>query len=148
MKRIVMLAAAVLMAAVMMVGCSGSASFKDGTYKATAKNASHGWTDYLEVTVKDGKITAVDYDSLDEAGNRKSESQEYEDQMKGYGSEIGPMEFFPEYEQKLLDNQTADFDAVAGATTSGNSLKELFDQLRKNMVNGDTTEVIVDNVVE
>lgn len=147
MKKMIALTMTVLLVAAMMVGCAGTPDFKDGTYKATAMNDSHGWTDFLEVTVEGGKIVSVDYDSLDADGNRKSESEEYEAQMKEYGSAIGPIEFYPEYEKKLLDSQTADVDAVAGATTSGATMKELFDQLRKYMVNGDTTEVMVDNTV-
>ena len=146
-KRITLVLIGVLTAS-MMTGCYGTPNFKDGTYKATAQNASHGWTDFLEVTVENGKITKVDFDALDEDGNRKSESEEYEAQMKEYGSEIGPMEFYPEYEKKVVAEQSADVDAVAGATTSGKMLKELFDPLRKSMVNGEPAEITVENAVE
>ena len=149
MKKMIALALAALMSAVLFAGCSNGGSsddWKDGTYRASYKNAHYGWTEYLEVTVKDGKITEADFDGLNEEGTRKSEDEAYEQSMKDGGSDVGPMEFYAMYEQKLLDKQNAkDVDAVATATSSGDSLKELFAALEKNMAKGDTKEVIVDN---
>ncbi|WP_066714336.1 FMN-binding protein [Clostridium sp. Marseille-P299] len=46
-------------------------SLKDGTYDAVGKE-DHGWTSEVSVTVKDGKITNVVWDSVDANGNKKS----------------------------------------------------------------------------
>lgn len=145
MKKVFALAIAVMMAAAMFVGC-GDKGMKDGTYKATFKNASYGWTEYVELTVSGGKITAADFDAVNEAGDRKSENEEYEKSMRDSGATTGPMEFYAEYEQKLLDKQKVDdVDAIATASESLESLKTLVKALEKNMAKGDTTEVVVDN---
>ena len=46
-------------------------SLKDGTYEAVGKE-ENGWTSEVSVTVKDGKITNVVWDSVDASGNKKS----------------------------------------------------------------------------
>lgn len=144
MKKSIALAGAILMTALLFTGCS-TGGWKNGAYRASFQNPHYGWTEFLEVTVKDGKITAVDFDSLKD-GKRKSEDADYEQSMKEGGAEVGPREFYPEYEKRLLNKQNAkDVDVVATATTSGDALKELFSALEKNMKKGDTKEVIVKN---
>lgn len=142
MKKFFATIVAALTVASMFTGC-GAATLKDGTYKAKLSEDSHGWTDYVEVTIADGKISAVDFDSLNEAGDKKSENQEYEDSMVPV-SGIGPMTFFKKYEDDLLAKQDADkVDLVAGATDSGNKFKKMVKELKKNMEKGDTSELIV-----
>lgn len=144
MKKIALFCMAALLAASMLVGCSQSGEMKDGTYRAKFAEPSHDWTEYVEVTVKDGKITNVDFDALNADGDRKSENQEYQEMMTSAGSDIGPMDFYADYNQKLLDAQDASkVDAIAGATNSGINLKTLMSALSGNISSGDTTEVIV-----
>ena len=147
MKKVISLVLASLMVAVMFVGCNNSnaSEMKDGTYKASFKNPEHNWTEYVELTVKDNKITAVTFDAVNADGELKSQNQEYEDMMKP-DSGIGPMEFYDQYEATLLDKQdVSKIDMVTGATNSGNHLKTLVEALKGNMSKGDTAEVIVDN---
>ena len=148
MKKVFALALAVVMAAAMFVGC-GDKGMKDGTYKASFKNPSHGWTEYVELTVSGGKITDVDFDALNENGDRKSENEEYEQSMKDAECTTGPMEFYADYEKQLLEKQKADsIDGIATAPHSGDNLKTLVKALEKNMAKGDTAEVIVDNAAD
>lgn len=45
---------------------------QDGSYRAEAKELQNGYTDQLELTVTDGKVTAIVWDCVDAEGNRKS----------------------------------------------------------------------------
>ena len=142
MKKFFATIIAVMTVASMFTGC-GAAALKDGTYKAKMSEESHGWIDYVEVTVSDGKISAVDFDSLNDAGDKKSENQEYEDSMVPV-SGIGPMTFFKQYEDDLLAKQDiSKVETIAGATGSGINFKQMVKELQKNMEKGDTTELIV-----
>lgn len=141
MKKVIALVLAVLLCAVAFIGCD-AAGMKDGTYRASYAAADdHGWTEYLEITVAGGKITAVDFDALNADGDRKSENQEYIDTMVNYGGTTSPDKFYKELEDAMVAKQNAGFDAVAGATTSSDSMKALYAALVANMEKGDTTEV-------
>lgn len=144
MKKILCLVLALTLVGAMFVGCS-SKGMKDGTYKAEFSDADgHGWTDYVEVTVSGEKITAVDFDSVNAEGAKKSADEAYNAMMKDAESPTWPSDFFPKLEQSLIDNQDIEkVDAVAGATDSSNAFKKLVKELSKNMSKGDTTTVKV-----
>lgn len=59
MKKMLSVLFSFCLSAAMFSGCNNNAdtaSFKDGTYKAVYAQADdHGWTEYLVVTVSDGK---------------------------------------------------------------------------------------------
>lgn len=154
MKKVISLLLVVLLVAAMFVGCQSNVGMKDGTYRATYANAEWGWTEYLEVTVAEGKIASVDFDAVNEEGARKSEDQAYQDNMASGNKEngmpeIGPMQFFAEYEKALVDAQDINkVTAVAGATNAYNSLKTLYGALSKKMATGDTSTAVVDNPQE
>ncbi|MBM6919760.1 FMN-binding protein [Phocea massiliensis] len=137
---LLMLAVSVVFA-VICGGCLPK-TLQDGTY--TAKMASpdeHGWTETLTLTVKDGKITEADCDAFNADGKRKSEDEEYNKTMESYGGTTTPSKFYPELEQGLVNTQKV--DAVAGATTSSDSMEKLYNALISNMEKGDTSEVSV-----
>ena len=53
---------------------------QDGTYEAKGQADDSGFADQVTMTVKDGKITEVNWDSIGEDGSKKSvlsESGEY-----------------------------------------------------------------------
>lgn len=53
-------------------------------------------------------------------------------------------EFYPALEKSLVEKQDGSkIDAVAGATTSSDSMKKLYQALIANMKKGDTAEVKV-----
>lgn len=148
MKKTLSVLFSLCLCAAMFSGCSNNAdtaSFKDGTYKAVYAQADdHGWTEYLTVTVSDGKITSADFDAQNENGDKKSENTEYNDAMKNAGSKTWPSEFYPALEKSLVEKQDGNkIDAVAGATTSSDSMKKLYQALVANMKKGDTAEVKV-----
>ena len=132
-----------------MASCSGTTTdgFKDGSYRAEYKDFDdHGWKDYLNVTVADGKITAVEYDSLNsEDGHKKTEDEAYKEAYVGEGFETYPADTADKLEAGLVEKQDgALVDTVAGATNSSDSFKALFAALKSNMAKGDTATVIVE----
>ena len=74
MNKIKMLS--LLAAAAMMTGSVAMAE----TYSATG-NGYHGEMT-VNVTIEDGKITDVDYDSMNADGTKKSEDQAYRESME------------------------------------------------------------------
>ncbi len=145
MKKIISLALAALLSAAMFAGCSSSSKMKDGKYRAEySEPDSHGWTEYVEVTVSGEKITDVDFDAVNTEGVKKSEDASYDEAMKNAGWTIGPKDFYADLEKQLIDKQNVnDIDGVATATTSSNSLKTLMTELQKNIAKGDTATVKV-----
>jgi major membrane immunogen (membrane-anchored lipoprotein) len=121
---------------------------KDGVYKLAEKNFdSHGWKQYINMTVKGGKITKVDYNFLDKNGKKKSENAGYEKAMKAK-SGVGPKEYIPALEKSLVKSQNAaGVSAVSGATESTEAFKAYAAQLINAAQKGDTTPIKVDNLV-
>lgn len=143
----VILAFAMTMA--LFVGCSNASTLKDGKYRAEFKEASHGWKEYVEITVKDGKIAEVDFDAISDDGKKKTDDPTYKDAMVNAGANTWPEAFYPDYEQQLIDKQDVNkVDAIAGATHSADNLKKLVTALTKNMKSGKTETVIVENSAE
>lgn len=137
MKKLFTIALAAVLA-LSLVACGDSGKIKDGTYTAQLKEPSHGWTDYLSVTYKDGAITDVDYDSKDEEGNLKSTYAEY-------GMDFAPSEWIPQLEANVKAAGTADkVEAVAGATSSSNNVKALMKAVEEKAKAGDTTTALID----
>ncbi|MBQ4050913.1 MAG: FMN-binding protein, partial [Oscillospiraceae bacterium] len=126
--------------------CGSSDGYKDGSYRAEAAAADdHGWKDYVVVTVDGGVITAVEFDSVNADGLKKSEDPDYKDTMLAYGGTTYPAEFFQKLEDSYVAAQkVAEVDAVAGATTSSDALKKLAGELEKSMAKGKKDIVVVD----
>ena len=142
MKRWLAVLLAAMATACLLTGCSSS--MKDGTYKAEYKDYDdHGWKDYVSITVQDGKITAVDYDALNEEGAKKSEDQAYRESMEPI-SNTYPAKFYQELEARLTENQDPKkVDAVTGATNSSNDFKILAVEAIKAAKSGSTDTVEV-----
>lgn len=139
-KGIATLSLSIVATVVILTGCTTSKTLKDGTYRAEFSEAdSHGWTDYVVVTVSGEKIANVEYDSLDADGKKKTESADYEETMKGAGSTTWPSKFMPELSGQLEEKQNIDdIDDVAGATDSSSSFKKLTKELKSKMEKGET----------
>lgn len=145
MKKAITFGLSVVLAASMLTGCTSSKDMKDGTYKAIYSTPdSHNWTDFVEVTVKDSRITAVVFDAVNKDGALKSQDPDYEKAMKAAGYETWPADYAPKLASSLVEKQKADeVDTIAGATTSSNDFKVLVKALSKNMGKGTTAELEV-----
>lgn len=140
MKKLLTLALAAVLA-LSLVACGGSGSIKDGTYTAQYKEPANDWTEYLSVTYKDGVITDVDYDAKDANGNLKSEAT-----AETYPMDPLPSEWIPQLEENIKAAGTADkIEAVAGATSSSESVKVLMAAVEKQAKAGNKEVVLVDN---
>ena len=152
MKKIISLALAGALAVGAFTGCSTeqlNTALTDGTYRAEFKDFDRfGWKDFVEVTVADGELSEVVYDSVNEDGTKlKSEDESYKAEME---SIVGT---YPAKYNKDLINQfiesgkVTSVDIVAGATESTGKFKTLIVAAMQNATSGDTETEIVDNLV-
>lgn len=143
-----------LLTAIALTGCNNNAggdTLKDGTYRAEMSAESHGYKDYVEITVVGGKIDTVVYDSQTADGKRKTQDEDYKKAMMDGNKNAGIPETYPaDYSKKLtealLEKQDINkVDTVAGATTSSDDFKALVSALMNNIKKGNTKTVVVDN---
>lgn len=130
--------------------------YPDGTYRAEASEFSHDWKEYVVVTVKDGKLTSVEFDAENKAKDaKKSDDEAYKQTMidgnKANGKpETYPEKFYKELSDSLM-NASGDVDkveTVAGATTSSNSFRALAKAALSKAREGDTNTAVIDTGVE
>lgn len=127
MRRFLLLGLILTLVLTFTVACSSSdsAKYTDGTYTAETEPDERGWKSAIEIIVKDGKISSVDYDEYNEEGGRKSEDQEYSDSMKAV-SGTAPAEAYQLLEDALVKRQNIDeVELVSGATGSSETFKAL-----------------------
>ncbi|MEG0571037.1 MAG: FMN-binding protein [Oscillospiraceae bacterium] len=144
-KKLCTLALILTCVGILFSSCSSMSSLKDGKYKAEfADPDDHGWTDYVNITVTDSKISEVTFDSLSADGKLKTEDKDYEESMKKAGSSTVPNEFYKKLAAELVSKQKiGDVEVVAGATTTSNDFKKLVKELEKSMKKGDTNTLKV-----
>lgn len=130
-KRVLGLALSAVFALGILSGCgakenSGSA-LKDGSYKAEASDFDkNGWKPFVEITVKDGKISDTKFDYTNKDGKLKTQDADYNKKMKESKSGTNPETYAPKLAKDLVEKQDpSKVDAVTGATTSSKNFKEL-----------------------
>ena len=128
------------------------AALKDGTYSLKEKNDSNGYHTTFSMTVKDGKVTESNYDNVNADGKSKKDDTEYESKMKDVAG-VGPKEYIETLNKEFVkamgeeDGAPAGVEVVAGATHSTHSFINYAQQLVNAAEKGDTTEIVVDNIV-
>ena len=124
------------------------AVLQDGTYEAKGETDDNGFADQVTMTVKDGKITEVNWDSIGEDGSKKSvlsESGEY------VMTEDGPTwaEQAKALTEALVENQNLTFltmdeqgktDAVSGVSISVGGFAALAEQCLNEAAGVETEE--------
>ena len=120
-------------------GESALTVYVDGTYEVEMPEYDNGWKEYIIVAVRDDEVTAVEFDARNEAGELKSEDEEYKNSMVSAGSETFPAD----YSEKLVSNflaagSTDEMELVAGATASSQTFKKLMRTALGNAKNGVT----------
>ncbi|NLK20843.1 MAG: FMN-binding protein [Epulopiscium sp.] len=99
--------------------------YTDGTYTAEGEADERGWKPVISIEVNDSKITAVDYNEINQEGTEKQNDEEYNKNMKDVVN-IGPAEAFPQLEASLVEKQDVDaVDTVSGATGTTESFKNM-----------------------
>lgn len=128
------------------------ATLKDCTYSLKEKNDSNGYHTTFSMTVKDGKVTESNYDNVNADGKSKKDDTEYESKMKDVAG-VGPKEYIETLNKEFVkamgeeDGSPAGVEVVTGATHSTHSFINYAQQLVNAAEKGDTTEIVVDNIV-
>ena len=128
------------------------ATLKDGTYSLKEKNDSNGYHTTFSMTVKDGKVTESNYENVNADGKSKKDDTEYESKMKDVAG-VGPKEYIETLNKEFVkamgeeDGSPAGVEVVTGATHSTHSFINYAQQLVNAAEKGDTTEIVVDNIV-
>jgi major membrane immunogen (membrane-anchored lipoprotein) len=116
--------------------------YKDGTYKAEEASFHYGYKGFLQVTIADDKLTAVDFDYLDDADGRKSETTQQEYNMTPH-----PSVWVPQYEAALLAASIAPeydvIDGITGATGAYNLLTDMVEAILDAAITGNTETIII-----
>jgi len=93
----------------------GAVKYQDGTYEGKSATDDHGNYGTIKITVKDGKITQVDYVEYTNDGKPKGSDYSYQQAI----------EAMPEYESRLVKAQDPNkVDKISGATGTWNKFKE------------------------
>lgn len=156
MKKLFSVSTLTLASALVLSACGGSEEatesavseegLQDGTYTLVEKSLDeNGWKTDFSITVADGKITESNYENVNEAGDKKSEDEAYQERMAEVAG-IGPVEYFPELNDQLVETQDpAEVEVVTGATHSSESFKEYAQQLVDAAEEGNTDTIEIDN---
>ncbi len=124
-------------------GAAMTAPLQDGTYLATYKYLdAHGWQEFLEMTVKGGKVTAATFNAVDANAKLKTNNQQYNTQMKQIAG-TNPQEYTKKLEDAFLAKQATPVDVVTGATESSHDFNTLADKLLAAAKSGDTQPIIL-----
>ncbi|MDF2655460.1 MAG: putative lipoprotein [Bacillota bacterium] len=157
MKKILLFGLICMLSLLPLTGCGGNkdnnpgeetppaADFKDGTYHAEYDRPDvRNWVAYVDVTVKDGKITKAYYDYTNEAGEKRTENKGYIEGFSAANEGMTPREAFDELGVRLVDKQDIEkVDAVSGATHSSRNFNELVGAALENAMDGSTSDAVV-----
>lgn len=125
---------------------TASGALQDGTYTLVEKNLDdNGWKTEFTITVAGGEITESNFENVNEAGDKKSEDEAYQEQMSEVTG-VGPADFIPALNEQLVEKQDPSaVEVVSGATHSTESFKEYAQQLVDAAEEGNTETIEIDN---
>lgn len=148
MRRIASFFTACMLVLCMLAGCATDGTYQNGVYTAEFKEYdTYGYKEFMRVTVENGLVTELVYNGVNEEGGLKTEDADYQSRMS-LVNETYPRRYTADLVNQYLDSQDIDaVTTVAGATWSSDSFVALFKALEENMYAGDTTVVLVDNVL-
>lgn len=102
-----------------------ASSLKDGVYRAEYSQPTHGWTDFLEITVKNGIIVKAYADAYNSSGILKTNDEAYSQRMG-----MDPKRFYGILAYRVIADQIPSLiDIVTGATSTSNSVRELLNKI-------------------
>ncbi len=141
-------AAGVLLAGILILGgCKGAEhpqQLKDGFYTAQMSDYSHGWKEYVTITVKGGEIINTEYNAENASGFIKSWDNAYMNQMKSVTGTY-PNEYTRYYASQLTGcSELPDIELLSGASSSGGNFQKLSLAVVKQAVEGDSRVVTVE----
>lgn len=147
--------ASLLMIALMLLGClcaqgcsSEDGALKDGYYSAEMSDYSHGWKEYITICVRGEKIVSAEYNARNASGFIKSWDMDYMRNMDAINGTY-PNRYTRTYAGAFLENQGVDgVDAIAGASTSYGTFKQLAQAVVERSMAGDTSVAVVPAAAE
>ncbi len=142
-----------LVAVVFAVTACEKQTYVDGTYEAKFNEPSHSYTGFLEVTLVNDEITALEFDYMNDTVDLlKSEDEPYAQRMINAGRETTPDVFIPQIESALRNTtivpEFEEIDAVSGATGSSGEANYLMQQVLDLAVDGEPNSIEVGYPVE
>ena len=151
MKKLISLCLVAIISLFSLTACTDDTlkNLKDGEYRAEYKNFDvYGWKDYIEITVVDGEISKLVFDSTNIDGTKlKSEDESYKQQMEPIVGTY-PAKYNKDLINQFLESEKISaVDIVAGATISTGSFKTLLTNIAPSLKSGDTNLVLVDDFV-
>ncbi len=91
---------------------------KDGVFKGESIYDNYKYKHVVSLTIKNEKITAIEYDEVKKDGHGKRGDKKYCAEMKA-GSGASPADVYPVYEKQFIKSQDLKkMDAISGATYS------------------------------
>ncbi len=135
-----------VIAVLAVAGCSknqDTSQMKDGTYTAQMTEYSHGWKEYVTITVKNATIVTAEYNAENPSGFIKSWDNAYMNNMKTITGTY-PNEYTRYYASLLINQKDVPvIDALTGASHSGANFKRLTQAVVKKAKLGDSTIALV-----
>ncbi len=133
-----------LFACLFVQACAASGDgLKDGYYSAEMSDYSHGWKEYLTIFVQGGKIVSAEYNARNASGFIKSWDMDYMRNMNGVTGTY-PNRYTRTYAAEFLEKQGTDgIDAIAGASTSYGTFKQLAQAVMERARTGDSSVAVV-----
>ena len=115
----------------------------DGVYEVETKDADdNGGKARASVKFEGGKIVEVKYNEFTEKGDKRDDA-EYNEMMEGQAG-TSPAKYEVAIEEAVMASQSAEFDAVTGATSSSAKAKTLIGEAINNANEGNTEKELVE----
>lgn len=127
----------------LLTACEGK-PVQDGTYRVEYDTFDAiGYKDFVEVTFKDGTVTEVTMDAVDENGALKSASADYRESMENIAGTY-PAKYYQDLINQYIQSGSSEGVAiVAGATSTSNNIVTLLIELEKALRSGSTETLII-----
>lgn len=130
MKKLLLIFMACVLVVGLLSGCSNR-KYKDGEYSVQSEPDKHGNYATLKITVKDDRITTVDWKELTKDGKEKDENygKNPGGKEEDYKKAQNALKISKAFSQKLIEKQDVNkIDGVSGATNSFGKFKEMVAQ--------------------
>jgi len=117
--------------------------YMDGDYRAEAAEFSHGWKEFMEVTITDDVQTSVNFDAVNEEDDTFFKS---ETTQGSYPMDPHPTVWIPQLEAQLMTVDISNYegiDGITGATHSSQNANALFELIIEAAKTGDTSTQIL-----
>ncbi len=129
------------------VGCGAKTEqteMQNGSYTAQMKEYSHGWREYVTISVKNGEIVSTEYNAENASGFIKSWDNLYMNNMKPVTGTY-PNEYTRYYAAQLTGQTEApEIEALSGASSSGGNFEKLSRAVVNQAIKGDSSVVLVE----